>query len=123
MTKAMKYTDDADPVWARTALGTIRVSPAPDGETPVALDLEGRCPRCEDEMEYTHWLVTFRGFNELSRDDRLSAAAALRDTGVSLLPAEFTVRCACPATHPDPLGRKDLKGCGAMWKMRVEADS
>jgi hypothetical protein len=123
MSKAIKYTDDADPGWATTALSTIRVSPAPDGDRPVALDLDGRCPRCRDEMEHTHWLITFRGFNELSRDDKLNAAAAVRDTGVSLLPVEFTVRCTCTAEHPDPLGRKDLKGCGAMWKMRVEADA
>ncbi len=124
MAKPLRYTDEMNTAWSTTAVDTFEVTAAPDYQHPVVLDLNGRCPRCDDPMEHTHWLIAFSGVSAMTRGDALHAVEALRATGVleeSLLPAEFSVQCCCETPHPDPLGRKGLLGCGAIWKMRFEA--
>jgi hypothetical protein len=123
MAKPLNYTDEIDESWAITAVETIRVSAEPDPRYPIVLDLEGDCPRCTDDMQDEHWLITFSGVSSMSRDDAVRAIEALRDAGAigePLLPAEFSVQCSCHQTHPDPLRRSRLKGCGAVWRMRFE---
>lgn len=74
-------------------------------------------------MEYTHWLVTVVGAAPLSKAEAVRAIEALQEAGIAqedTLPAEFTVECSCETVHPDPKGRKDLVGCGAIWRMRIE---
>lgn len=124
MTNPLEYTDEVNPSWSETAVNTFTVAAVPDAENPVVLDLDGRCPRCNDSMTHTHWLIAFSGVSGMERSDALRAVEALRASGVlhePLLPTEFSVQCSCGATHPDPLGREGLHGCGAMWKMRFEA--
>ncbi|SFW71011.1 hypothetical protein [Amycolatopsis australiensis] len=124
MAKPLNYTDDVDPSWAGRAMETLDVTPAPSADDPVVLELSGRCPRCDEKMEDSLWLITILGVSGLNREDAFNAADALREAGIlaqPLLPAEFTVSCKCSTPHPDPLGRTDLKGCGATWKMRFEA--
>jgi hypothetical protein len=124
LSKPLEYTDEINTEWSTTAVQTFEVVAAPDHEHPVVLDLSGTCPRCGDHMEHEHWLIAFSGVASMSRDDALHAIEALRDAGVaadSLLPTEFSVQCDCKTPHPDTLGRKGLRGCGAMWKMRFEA--
>jgi hypothetical protein len=123
MSRVLAYMDAFDPSWAARAIVTIQVSATPDRSPPVVLDLAGTCPRCDDGMTDTHWLITFSGVSTMGRDDALRAIAALRDAGVPadpLLPAEFTVQCRCDVTHHDPLQRNGLRGCGAAWRMRFE---
>jgi hypothetical protein len=123
MKKPLKYTDDVDESWADTALTTIRVSASPNAERPIILNLQGACPRCAHDMSDEHWLITFTGVSSMQREDAIRAIDHLRQSGAvrqPLLPAEFTVQCTCGHQHPDPLGRSGLKGCGAVWRMRVE---
>lgn len=123
MTKPMEYTEDVDEGWAHTAMTSIKVHPVPDADRPLALDLDGSCPRCSDAMADTVWLVVISGLTPMSRQDKLSAVSSLRDIGAlpdALLPAEFTVECLCTVPHRDPFGRKGLTGCGARWVMRFD---
>jgi hypothetical protein len=124
MAEPLEYTDEVNPSWSETAVNTFEVAAVPDDEDPVVLDLDGRCPRCNDAMTHTHWLIAFTGVSAMDRDEALHAVEALRASGVldkPLLPTEFSVQCSCQARHPDPLGREGLHGCGALWKMRFEA--
>jgi hypothetical protein len=124
LTKQFKYTDEVDPAWSTAAVKTFHVTPRPDSEDPVALELDGLCPRCKDHMQHTEFLIAFRGVSPTSPDALRETMKALRQAGVvkeQLLPAEFSVRCCCQGKHPDPLGRSGLTGCGAIWKMRIES--
>lgn len=124
MAKPVQYTDDVDESWADTAVGRFAVTVTPSTDTPLVIELAGKCPRCGDEMAHTHWLITIRGVSVVRPDDAVRAGEALRDAGIgpdALLPAEFSVRCRCDRKHPDPLGRTRLHGCGARWRMRFEA--
>lgn len=121
--RTLSYTDQVDESWAAKAIDTFEVAVEPDGAAPVVLDLSGRCPRCDDQMEDTHWLIAFSGVASLSREDAMAAVNTLLGTGIvvkPILPAEFTVQCRCKVAHPDPLHRTGLKGCGALWRMRFE---
>jgi hypothetical protein len=121
--RLLAYTDEVDESWAVTAVGTFQVVPSPDANRPVVLDLSGRCPRCDDAMRDTHWLIAFSGISGMSREDAVRAVDALREAGIAadpLLPAEFSVQCRCEHEHPDPLHRTGLRGCGAVWRMRFE---
>jgi hypothetical protein len=74
-------------------------------------------------MQHTEPLIAFRGVTTTSVDALRATVKTLRETGMMtepLLPAEFSVRCGCRVKHPDPLGRADVSGCGAIWKMRIE---
>jgi hypothetical protein len=125
MAKPLKYTDEVDESWADKAIDTIRVSVEPDPHHPVVLDLEGKCPRCAHAMADEHWLITFSGVSGMDRDDAVRAVEALRTASVirePLLPAEFTIQCKCKEAHPDSLHRTGLTGCGAAWRMRIEAE-
>jgi hypothetical protein len=124
MAKTLKYTDEFDESWADKAIDTISVSVSPDPAHPVVLDLEGKCPRCAHPMVDEHWLITFGGVSGMGRDDTIRAVEALRDAAAikePLLPAEFTIQCKCQEAHPDSLHRSGLQGCGAAWRMRIEA--
>lgn len=122
MTKPLKYTDKVDAAWSANAVHTFQVTSIPDSD-PIVLDLDGRCPRCQDAMQDRHWLIAFSGVSSMTLDSAVQAREALRKTGVMdgpLLPAEFSVQCCCKIKHPDPLGRTGLSGCGAIWRMRFE---
>lgn len=124
MSKPVKYTDDVDPAWSAAAVDSFDVVPHPDSADPVALELDGRCPRCKDHMQHTEFLIAFRGVSPTSTDALRATLKTLRDTGVvsePLLPAEFSIRCSCQVKHPDRLGRSGLSGCGATWKMRIDS--
>jgi hypothetical protein len=124
MAKPLKYTDEIDVSWSVKAIETIGVSASPDPERPIVLELEGKCPRCEHPMTDEHWLITISGVSGMNRDDTFLAVEALRSADVikkPLLPAEFTIQCKCKEAHPDALHRTGLTGCGAVWRMRVEA--
>jgi hypothetical protein len=124
MAKMLKYTDEVDESWAEKAIDTIDVSVSPDPAHPVVLDLEGKCPRCDHPMADEHWLITFSGVSSVGRDDAIRAIEALRSASAikePLLPAEFTIQCKCREAHPDSLHRSGLRGCGAAWRMRIEA--
>lgn len=124
MSKPLKYTDEVDPAWSTTAVETFQVTPRPDSEDPVALGLDGLCPRCKDHMQHTEFLIAFKGVSPTSPDALRATVKTLRDAGMvnePLLPAEFSVRCCCQVRHPDRLGRSGLTGCGATWKMRIES--
>ncbi len=124
MTRPLKYTDDRDPAWSAAAVDGFTVTGLPDHGDPVMLALDGRCPRCADRMRHIHNLVTFAGMAAASPEAVHAAVQALRAGGAlsePLLPAEFSVQCSCDVPHPDPLGRTGLKGCGATWKMRIDA--
>lgn len=124
MAKPLKYTDEVAESWSEKALETISVSATPDANNPAILDLDGTCPRCEHHMTDSHWLITISGVSGMDRKDSIRAIESLRQAGAirsSLLPAEFTVQCRCNESHPDPLHRPGLKGCGAEWRMRFEA--
>jgi hypothetical protein len=119
----LPYTDLIDEQWADEALESLSVMPSPDDLKPIYLDISGRCPRCSDDMEYTHWLVTVVGVASMSKEEAIEAIEAIQDAGFArdnTLPAEFTVECECETAHPDPKGRKNIHGCGAKWRMRVE---
>jgi hypothetical protein len=122
--KPLKYTDEVNPAWSTAAVETFHVTPRPDSEDPVVLDLDGHCPRCRDHMQHTEFLIAFRGVSSTSPNALRATVKTLRDAGLvneSLLPAEFSVRCCCQVEHADPLGRSGLTGCGATWKMRIES--
>lgn len=124
LSKPIKYTDEIDPAWSITAVDTFKVTPRPDFDDPVALTLDGRCPRCNDPMEHTEFLIAFRGVGPTSPDALRAAVKPLWEAGElnkPALPAEFSVRCCCQVKHPDRLGRSGLTGCGAAWKMRIES--
>ncbi|MDA9491396.1 MULTISPECIES: hypothetical protein [unclassified Bradyrhizobium] len=124
MKKPVKYIDEPDPAWSVAAVEKFEVTPHPDAHDPMMLQLDGHCPRCEDHMQHTEFLIAFKGVAPTSPDTLRAAVEALRDKGLigeSLLPAEFSVRCNCKVKHPDPLGRAALTGCGATWKMRIES--
>jgi hypothetical protein len=124
MVKVLKYTDEVDESWADKAIDTIAVSVSPDPAYPVVLDLAGKCPRCGHSMVDEHWLMTFSGVSGMGRDDAIRAVEALRNASVikvPLLPAEFSIQCKCGEAHPDSLHRSGLRGCGAVWRMRIEA--
>ena len=124
MAKPLKYTDEIDESWAEKAIETIGVSASPDPESPVVLDLDGTCPRCAHPMTDEHWLITFSGVSGMDRNDAIRAVDALRTAAVikePLLPAEFSIQCKCREAHPDALHRTGLTGCGAVWRMRIEA--
>jgi hypothetical protein len=124
MAKALKYTDEVDESWADKAIDTIAVSVTPDPAHPIVLDLDGECPRCAHPMVDEHWLITFSGVSSVGREDAIRAIEALRSASAikePLLPAEFTIQCKCREAHPDSLHRSGLKGCGAVWRMRIEA--
>lgn len=124
MAKVLKYTDEVDESWADKAIDTMTVTVSPDPAHPVVLDLQGKCPRCAHHMVDEHWLITFRGVSGMGRDDAIRAVEALRTASAikePLLPAEFAIQCKCREEHPDSLHRSGLKGCGAVWRMRIEA--
>lgn len=120
MSKPIKYTDSVDIAWAKTAVDRLRVTPLPDGEDPIALRIEGGCPRCNDHMSHTHYLIAYRGVAPTSPENFREAMKAVGAMDKALLPAEFSIKCCCQEKHPDDLHRKGLVGCGAIWKMRVE---
>ena len=123
MKKTLKYTDRIEESWADRAIDTIRVSASPNAERPIVLNLDGHCPRCAHQIADELWLVTFTGVSSMAREDAVRTIETLRQSGAfsePLLPAEFSVQCNCDHTHPDPLGRTGLKGCGAVWRMRFE---
>jgi hypothetical protein len=124
MAKELSYTENHDPEWSVLAIDLFDVTPLPNAHRPVAVDLDGRCPRCREPMQDTVFLIAYSGVSSMTRDEKLHAIEALQDMGVideSPLPTEVSVQCVCDTTHPDPLGRKDLHGCGAIWRMRFEA--
>jgi hypothetical protein len=124
LSKPVKYTDEVDPAWSVDAVETFQVTPRPDSQDPVALELGGLCPRCKDHMQHTEFLIAFKGVSPTSPDALHATVKKLRESGLlkePLLPAEFSVRCCCQVKHPDPLGRSALTGCGATWKMRIES--
>jgi hypothetical protein len=124
LSKPLNYTGEVDAVWSTAAVETFQVTPRPDSEDPVALELNGLCPRCKDHMQHTEFLIAFKGVSPTSPDTLRATVKTLRDAGVvsePLLPAEFSVRCCCQVKHPDRLGRSGLTGCGATWKMRIES--
>lgn len=121
---AVPYTDLVDEQWADVAPETMSVDAPEHVRTPSYLNITGPCPRCSDDMSVTNWLVTIAGVSPLSDADMMAAVQTLRSSGVDVgetLPAEFTVKCACGVSHPDPKGRTNLVGCGATWRMRVES--
>jgi len=125
MPKRLPYTDEVNEGWTDEAMSTVSVALSPDEDDPVVLELSGTCPRCRDKITDEHWLIKISGVNAVDRRDAQRAVQSLRTQGIltqPLLPAEFTVQCTCEATHPDPLGRAKLKGCGAAWVMRVERE-
>ena len=122
--KAIKYTDEVDPTWSIASVEMFQVTPRPDSEEPVVLELDGHCPRCRDHMQHTEFLIAFKGVSLTSWPVSRDTVKSLRAAGVvnePLLPTEFSVRCSCQVNHPDPLGRSGLTGCGAIWKMRIES--
>jgi hypothetical protein len=124
LSKPLKYTDEVNPAWSTAAVETFQVTPRPDSDDPVALELDGRCPRCKDHMQHTEFLIAFKGVSSTSPDTLRATVKVLREGGAvkeRLLPAEFSIRCCCQAKHPDPLGRSGLTGCGAIWKMRIDS--
>ena len=123
MNESLPYTDLIDEEWADKALETLSVVPSSDGPNPIYVDISGNCPRCNEHMEYTHWLVILAGVASMSKTEKIHAIETLRKAGIAkgdTLPAEFTVECGCKTVHPDQKGRTDLVGCGAKWRMRVE---
>ena len=123
MPRSLQYTDAIDESWSLRAVNLIRVSTLPDVGDPVLLELVGLCPRCGDETRDEHWLQTFSGAAAMKPEDIITAIQALRSSGVvdtPRLPVEFSVQCRCDALHPDPLRRRGLHGCGAVWRMRIE---
>jgi hypothetical protein len=124
VSKPLKYTDHVDPSWSTAAVAKFQVTPLPDSDDPVALDLNGHCPRCGDPMQHTEFLIAFKGVAEMRPEAFRATVKTLREAGVvnePLLPAEFSVQCSCQVNHPDHLGRSGLTGCGAIWKMRMES--
>jgi len=123
LAKPVKYTDQVDSGWSTSAVDTFRVTARPDSDDPVLLELDGRCPRCQDPMQHTESLIAFKGVSTTSDGSLRATVKSLRDSGLlneALLPAEFSVQCCCKVKHPDPLGRSGLTGCGASWRMRIE---
>jgi hypothetical protein len=119
----LPYTDLVDEQWADVALETMTVDAHEGGRNPIYLDISGHCPRCSDDMSATQWLVTIAGVSPLRNEEMVAAVETLRASGIDVgdtLPAEFTVKCSCGVTHPDPKQRTGLVGCGATWRMRVE---
>ena len=124
MTKALRYTNDVNPIWTKDAVGKFRAVGLPDSNDPVVLELDGCCPRCEDPMQHSESQIVFRGISTTSPNSLRAAVKAHREAGGKiqpLLPAEFSMQCSCTVKHPDPVGRSGLIGCGAIWKMRFEA--
>lgn len=123
MAEPIEYTDASNEQWSLDAVTLFNVDVVPDIQTPLLLDLNGKCPRCKDDMSAEHWLVSFSGVTDLSRDEAVQALRALYDQGIIKdppLPAEFALKCVCQMKHPDPFGRSSLIGCGAFWNMRFE---
>ena len=121
---ALQYTDLVDEQWADVALETMSVDAPEHVRNPAYLNITGPCPRCSDHMSTTNWLVTIAGAAPLKDADMIAAVQALRSSSIDIgetLPAEFTVKCACGVSHPDPKERPNLMGCGATWRMKVES--
>src|SRR5262249_19742363 len=90
LSKPAKYTDEVDPAWSTAAVDNFRVVPHPDSADPVALELDGTCPRCQDHMQHTEFLIAFRGVSPTSPDALRATLKTLRATGIvkeQLLPA------------------------------------
>jgi hypothetical protein len=124
LSKPLKYTDKNDPAWSAAAVKSFQVMPLPDSDDPVALELNGLCPNCEDHMQHTEFLIAFKGVSPTSPDTLHAIVKTLRNEGQlnkPLLPTEVSIQCCCQVKHPDPLGRSGLIGCGATWKMRFES--
>jgi hypothetical protein len=120
---ALPYTDLVDEQWTDVAPETMSVDAPEHVRNPSYLNITGSCPRCSDDMSVTNWLVTIAGVSPLTDTEMAAAVQTLKSSGIDVgetLPAEFTVKCACSVSHPDPKERANLVGCGATWRMRVE---
>ena len=76
--KPLIYADEVDPAWSAAAIETFQVTPHPDSEDPVKLELDGLCPRCKDHMQHTEFLIAFTGVSSMSPD---ALRATVKTTG------------------------------------------
>lgn len=101
------------------ALTTLKVSLFPDDTQAVAIDLEGKCPRCGDPVQYRRWLVTVAGASRMSKVEIESLVARFREIGIGQPQGDetFDLSCTCDVIHPRH--PKDKHGCGARFRIRV----
>ena len=120
----MQTTDDysADIRSADTerARSTVAVQMYPEGDTPLAVDFSGTCPRCHHSLaSERRWLIAVAGAASLDDQQRQAIIAELRDLDIDLSKGDetFDLTCSCTVDHPKhPDGKK---GCGATYRVRV----
>ncbi|KAB1935319.1 hypothetical protein F8271_21835 [Micromonospora sp. ALFpr18c] len=97
---ALPYAEVTDEAYAARAAAGFAVR-----EFEFAVQLSGRCPRCDHSMTSTLVDGLYR-----------------RDASVVASDPDYrTVLCECEADHPArPLG---LRGCGAHWTLRLEVEA
>lgn len=117
MVKIIEY-QNKNVIMTPADIAQFEVQPTPEKD-PVALQIEGDCPRCKHAMSLTHYLIAFRGVAPTSPESFQEMLEAASLVPTSLLPTEFSVQCSCTEKHPGPKGKGQV-GCGAFWRMRCE---
>ena len=64
--KPIRYAEDVQPQDTQRALETVKVSLFPNETKPVAIDFEGRFPRCGDPIRSREWRVVVAGALKLN---------------------------------------------------------
>lgn len=99
---------------------TVTATLFPTDESPLAVDLTGTCPRCNDALPgERRWLVAVAPATKMNDRQRKQLAAELENLGVDLSTGDetFQITCGCDGNHP---GRpEDKKGCRARFNIRV----
>jgi hypothetical protein len=73
--KPIRYAEYIQPQDTQRALETVKVSLFPNETKPVAIDFEGRCPRCGDPIRSREWLVVVAGALKLNNKQMEDLAA------------------------------------------------
>jgi hypothetical protein len=121
MARALAYDPIVRKIHTTEARTTLKAHLKPDMEHPRAVYVEGKCPRCKHDVNYTH-LLKIVASKLAPGGGRGYAGPAppldeVMDTELAHGDEEFSLRCDCQVPHPKTPAGKD--GCGSSFKVHV----